>query len=57
MGWLTDSGFATDRVVQSKNRGFLTFDATVRELEGLLKTEYHLYKHTSMDDTMIACDQ
>lgn len=55
--WLAASGFGDHRIGQSKNSGFLTFDATVGELEELLKTEYHQYTNPSIGDAVIACDQ
>lgn len=45
--WLATSGIASERVKQSQSLGWLTFDATVEEAENLLKTEYHLYKHST----------
>ncbi|KAL8768557.1 MAG: hypothetical protein Q9209_005242 [Squamulea sp. 1 TL-2023] len=45
--WLTSSGIAPERISRSQSLGWLKFDATVAEAEKLLKTEYHLYKHTT----------
>ncbi|KAL8714417.1 MAG: hypothetical protein Q9220_001750 [cf. Caloplaca sp. 1 TL-2023] len=45
--WLTSSGIAPERISRSQSLGWLKFDATVAEAESLLKTEYHLFKHTT----------
>ncbi|KAL8687051.1 MAG: hypothetical protein Q9218_006668, partial [Villophora microphyllina] len=44
--WLASSGIAPERISRTQSLGWLKFDATVAEAENLLKTEYHLYKHT-----------
>ncbi|KAL8661074.1 MAG: hypothetical protein Q9202_005946 [Teloschistes flavicans] len=43
--WLVSSGIAPERISKSQSLGWLKFDATVAEAEGLLKTDYHLYMH------------
>lgn len=45
--WLISSGIAPERISRSQSLGWLKFDATVAEAENLLKTEYHLYKHST----------
>ncbi|KAI0975145.1 protease s8 tripeptidyl peptidase [Xylaria arbuscula] len=40
-GWLVDSGIAKTRITHSDNKVWLAFDATVKEAEKLLKTEYY----------------
>ncbi|KAL8992304.1 MAG: hypothetical protein Q9169_007203, partial [Polycauliona sp. 2 TL-2023] len=45
--WLTSAGISSDRISRSQSLGWLKFDATVAEAEDLLKTEYHLYKHST----------
>lgn len=45
--WLAESGIAPERISRSQSLGWLKFDATVAEAESLLKTEYHLYKHST----------
>lgn len=45
--WLVSSGIAPERISRSQSLGWLKFDATVAEAENLLKTEYHLYKHST----------
>ena len=55
--WLQDSGIASNRIAQAGNGGYLTFDATIDELERLLKTEYYLYQHSQTEQSVAACDQ
>lgn len=45
--WLESAGIPLDRIEQSQSLGWLNFDATVAEVEGLLKTKYHEYTHPS----------
>lgn len=47
--WLTDAGFSPQRLRLSSNRGWIHLNATVAEAEELLKTEYHVYTHSSGD--------
>ena len=54
--WLKESGIANHRITNAKDRGYLTFEATVDELEKLLKTEYYLYQHFDSERSMAACD-
>ncbi|MCJ1331951.1 hypothetical protein MMC10_008643 [Thelotrema lepadinum] len=54
--WLQDAGIGRKRIIQTENQGFITFDATIEELENLLKTEYHLYRHWAYDKPIVACD-
>lgn len=53
--WLTGSGIAADRIKHSANRGWLDFQATIEEMEALLKTKYNVYKHETGVDHL-ACD-
>ena len=55
-GWLESSGIHPDRVAQSQSLGWLHFDATVDEVESLLKTKYHSYTHES-GTPQIACEE
>ncbi len=55
--WLIDFGIDPKRIVHSDNRGWLAFDATTEEAEGLLHAEYHLYEHSSMGHMTAACDR
>lgn len=45
--WLVSAGIAPERLSRSQSLGWINFDASVDEAESLLKTEYHVYKHTS----------
>jgi tripeptidyl-peptidase-1 len=54
---LTSSGFNKSRITHSQNKGWLAFDAQAEEVEGLLHTKYHHYKHISSGHAAIACDE
>ena len=54
--WLSESGIELSRVKMSKSRNWLVFNATAREAESLLTTEYHLYNHSS-GHRHVACEQ
>ncbi|KAA1472283.1 hypothetical protein DENSPDRAFT_171643 [Dentipellis sp. KUC8613] len=46
--WLEEFGFAPERVRLSPSKGWMEVkDATAGEVEDLLKTEYHVYSHSS----------
>jgi hypothetical protein len=55
--WLVDFGIDPRRITHSDNKGWLAFDATTEEAEGLLHAEYHLYEHTTMGHVTAACDR
>ena len=55
--WLVDAGIAAHRITHSDNKGWLAFDATAEEAEGLLQTEYHTYEHSQTGNKALACDQ
>ncbi|KAI0896255.1 Pro-kumamolisin, activation domain-containing protein [Annulohypoxylon nitens] len=55
--WLEDAGISRDRVSQSVNKGWLQFDASAEEAEGLLKTKYHVYQHRDTGSRKVACDE
>ncbi|CAA7262947.1 unnamed protein product [Cyclocybe aegerita] len=46
-GWLEGEGFGRDRMRLSANKGWVLVNATVGEVEELLKAEYHAYDHPS----------
>ena len=54
--WLVKSGINKDRIQLSRGRGWLHFNATVDEVESLLKTEYKFYSHPS-GHQHVACDE
>ncbi|KAI1424911.1 protease s8 tripeptidyl peptidase [Xylaria sp. FL1777] len=49
-GWLVDAGIARTRITHSDNKLWLAFDATVKEAEKLLKTEYYHDGKRDVDD-------
>jgi len=49
INWLVDAGFPLDRLRLSANKGWISMDATVSEVEDLLNAEYHVYTHPSGD--------
>lgn len=57
MEWLEAEGIQPARVKLSKGRHWLDFKATVAELEHLLKTQYHVYKHNTHGNSHFACDK
>ncbi|KAJ0161726.1 Aorsin, partial [Colletotrichum tanaceti] len=56
MQWLESEGIQRSRVKLSKGRNWVQFNATIGELEQLLKTEYHAYKH-EQGHMHIACEK
>ncbi|KAI6709657.1 hypothetical protein PZA11_006697 [Diplocarpon coronariae] len=54
--WLSSSGIDQRRVMMSKSRTWITFNATTAEAERLLKAEYHLYRHEA-GHSHVACKQ
>lgn len=58
MEWLELEGIHPSRIQLSASKSWLTFDANVREVEQMLKTEYHIYKHATSEDALhVACDK
>ncbi|KAH8662151.1 Pro-kumamolisin [Xylariales sp. PMI_506] len=55
--WLQVEGIEGNRIKLSKGRHWLEFKATVSEVERLLKTTYHMYKHRQHGQSHIACDK
>lgn len=56
--WLQMEGIHPSRTRLSASKSWLMFDATVREMEQLLKTTYHVYRHSSAETAHhIACDK
>lgn len=53
VGWLKESGFSTEKIKMSANKGWLQIDASVAEVEELLNTEYHVYKHLETGEEQI----
>ncbi|KAH0586015.1 hypothetical protein H2248_007292 [Termitomyces sp. 'cryptogamus'] len=53
--WLTDAGITRERLRLSVSKGWIDLNATVGEMEDLLKTEYHVYSHMETGDEQIGC--
>ncbi|KAK8066843.1 hypothetical protein PG997_013590 [Apiospora hydei] len=45
--WLAESGIDPSRIVVSGSKAWISVNATVSEVESLIKTDYHVYEHTS----------
>ncbi|MCJ1325361.1 hypothetical protein MMC10_002024 [Thelotrema lepadinum] len=54
--WLTDAGISKDSLTTSTSGGYVKFDATVKQIESLLNTNYHVYKHLDSGKEHIGCD-
>ena len=54
--WLSSSGISSEGISTSQSMGWLKFDATVGQAEGLLKTQYFRHEHTT-GKPHIACDK
>lgn len=58
MQWLATEGIHPSRIKMTPSKSWLTFDATVREVEQMLKTEYHVYRHTATSGARhVACEK
>ena len=55
--WLQESGIEAHRISQSVNKQWLQFDASVSEMEALIKAEYYKYAHYGTGKTNVACDE
>ncbi|KAF9243183.1 peptidase S8/S53 domain-containing protein [Melanogaster broomeanus] len=53
--WLLESGFESDRVKLTSNKGWIEVSATIEEAERLLQAEYNLYSHDT-GKKHVACD-
>ena len=54
--WLVDSGIREERISQSTNKAWLQFDASKKEMEQLLQTEYYSYEHVNGGRKHIGCE-
>lgn len=54
--WLVSSGIDSSRIVLSHGKNWINFEASIAEVESLLKTEYKIYRHDSGQDH-IACEE
>ncbi|KAH8886793.1 Pro-kumamolisin [Thozetella sp. PMI_491] len=55
--WLELEGIHPTRTRLANGRNWINFNATVREMERLLKTTYHVYKHDYHGNSHVACDK
>lgn len=54
--WLESAGIEPGRVTQSDNKGWLAFQATTAEAEGLLHTTFHAHEDAVTGHVQPACD-
>ncbi|TVY34558.1 Tripeptidyl-peptidase [Lachnellula subtilissima] len=54
--WLAESGIDDSRVKFSKSSGWAKFNATVEEVEYLLRTEYYAYTNAETGNDHLACE-
>lgn len=54
--WLSSSGITKGRIHRSHNKGWLAFNATVKEAESLLRAVYHVFEDTTTGETAAACE-
>jgi tripeptidyl-peptidase-1 len=55
--WLVDSGIGNKSITHTANKAWLAFDATAKQLESLLRTEYHEFEDTATGGVLPACDR
>jgi tripeptidyl-peptidase-1 len=55
--WLTSYGIDSLRIVHSDNKGWIAFDATAKEAEGLLLTEFYGYEHKYSSKVRVGCNK
>ncbi|KAL6713742.1 hypothetical protein ACLMJK_008234 [Lecanora helva] len=54
--WLVDSGIESSRISLSRGNNWFHFNASIEEVENLLKTKYQVYTHAS-GQNHIACEE
>lgn len=54
--WLSAAGIESTRISSFKGKNWINFDASISEVEALLKTEYKFYSHTT-GQGHLACDE
>lgn len=57
LSWLEREGVHPGRTKLADGRHWIAFNATAAEVERLLHTEYHYYKHSLHGHTHVACDK
>ncbi|KAG4030402.1 hypothetical protein MFRU_012g01380 [Monilinia fructicola] len=55
--WLTSSGIHHSRISHYENKGWLAFDASIEEVERLLKAEFHEHEHKHSPSVRVGCDE
>ncbi|KAJ2974061.1 hypothetical protein NUW58_g8780 [Xylaria curta] len=55
--WLVEAGIAPHTISQSANKQWIQFDAPVEQVEDLLMTKYHVWKHKMTGSKDIGCDE
>ena len=50
-------GIHESRIVQSANKGWIAFDASVEEAKKLLLTEYYEHEHRRIPKIRVGCDK
>lgn len=54
--WVISSGIESSRITLSRGKNWLNFEASIAEVEGLLKTEYKIFEHPS-GQKHVACQE
>lgn len=57
MEWLESEGIQPGRAKLSSANSWISLNATVAEVERLLKTQYHVYRHDTAGHHHVACDK
>ncbi|KAL2072472.1 hypothetical protein VTL71DRAFT_11815 [Oculimacula yallundae] len=55
--WLTDSGIEDSRIMFYENKGWISVDVTVEEIEALLQAEYHEHEHSQTSKVRVGTDR
>jgi tripeptidyl-peptidase-1 len=55
--WLIKSGIPEETISLSMNKGWIQFDASTQDVEGLLGAKYHYYEHSDSERKHIGCDE
>jgi tripeptidyl-peptidase-1 len=55
--WLSSSGIGNHRHQVAPSRGHVQFDASIEEVESLLKAKYEVWKHTDSGALSLSCDE
>ncbi|KAL9064346.1 MAG: hypothetical protein Q9157_007866 [Trypethelium eluteriae] len=53
--WLTSAGIESSRIIDYENKGWLAFDATAKEAETLLRTEFYEHEHKHSSKIRVGC--